>query len=358
MNARAALAWLVFTGCAGDPGPTALLERSAGDYAMGTALEVTLLGPDVRDLEASIDDVFAEVSRIEALVSTWRPDSEVSRLNAAAGGDALDLDPEVTALLAHAAGLSRETRGSFDVTVGPLVALWKDAEAQGRPPAPGALGRARDRVGPEHLRIETTPRGARVALDAGSSLDLGGIAKGYALDRAREKLAPGIRAALLSFGQSSAWAIGHPPDARGWRLLARAPDGGFAGVLTLRDRALSVSGSFGQWREIAGRRYGHVLDPRSGQPLAAQRQALVVGDDATDAEALSKALLVLGPEEGIALVEAWSGAEALLLDADGRSWRTQGWNAVTEFEPTSSADTAPEPERPSSLRDGAPISLR
>ena len=354
-----ALALLVVcTGCAGARPPPALLERSAGDYAMGTALEVTLFGPDVRELEGGIADVFAEVSRIEALVSTWQPDSEVSRLNAAAGGDAIPLDPEATALLAHATELSRETRGSFDVTVGPLVALWKDAEAKGRPPSRAALARARALVGPERLRIETGPRGALVSLDAGSAIDLGGIAKGYALDRAREKLPPGIRAALLSFGQSSAWAIGCPPDAPGWRLLARAPDGGFAGVLTLRDRALSVSGSLGQWREIGGRRYGHVFDPRSGAPLLARRQAIVVGDDATDAEALSKALLVLEPVEGLALVEAWAGAEALLLDADGRSWRTRGWNAATEFE-TAPADPAPGGEPPgSSAPGGAPISMR
>jgi thiamine biosynthesis lipoprotein len=232
------------------------------------------------------------------------------------------------------------------VTVGPLVALWTEAAARNALPEPEALAAARARVGPDRLVVESG--GSSVALASGSAVDLGGVAKGYALDRMREKLGSGVDAALLSFGQSSTWAIGHPPDAAGWRLLARGPDGGFAGVLTLRDRALSVSGSLGQWSEIAGRRYGHVLDPRSGQPLTGRREALVVTRDATLAEALSKAVLVLGPVEGIALVEEWPEAEALLLDGDGRAWRTRGWNAATRFELV----VAP---RGSSALAGAPI---
>ena len=123
----------------------------------------------------------------------------------------------------------------------------------------------------------------------GVSVDLGGIAKGWALDRMLPLLRErGIERALLDFGQSSVWALGAPPGAAGWRLLARGPDEGALGVLTLVDQALSVSGSLGQWVEIGGRRYGHVLDPRSGLALERRRQALVVAPNATLAEALSK----------------------------------------------------------------------
>ena len=174
----------------------------------------------------------------------------------------------------------------------------------------------------------------RVSLESGMSIDLGGVAKGFALDRMRPVLADaGVERALLSFGQSSAWALGAPPDAAGWRLLARAPDGGFAGLLTLRDLALSVSGSLGQWSEIGGRRYGHVLDPRTGEPLTRRREALVVAPNAALAEALSKALLILGEVVGLEVVRAAPDCEALLLDADGRSWSTPGWGRVTAFEP-------------------------
>ena len=322
---------------------------------MGTALEVTLLGTDVLALERAIGGTFDEVERIESLVSSWRPTSEVSRLNAAAGGEPVLVDPEVAALLTHITQLTEETSGAFDATVGPLVALWREAEERGRRPSRAELAAARARVGPQHLQFETDGRNSRVALDAGSAIDLGGIAKGYALDQVRAKLPRSIVAGLLSFGQSSAWAIGHPPDAAGWRLLARAPDGGFAGVITLRDRALSVSSNLGQAREIAGRRYGHIVDPRTGKPLMTRRQALVVTEDATDAEALSKALLVLDPEAGIALVEEWPRAEGLLLDADGRSWRTEGWDATTRFEEVKEAPQAPEIGPDSSCAREAPI---
>ncbi len=357
MTPRAALPLLgIALGCATAP-PPAPIERSAGDYAMGTALEVTLLGTDVLALERAIEDAFDEVERIESLVSTWRPSSDVSRINAAAGGEPVLVDGEVAALLTHTSELTEKTSGAFDVTVGPLVALWREAEERGRRPSRAELAAARARVGPAHLDIETDGTRARIALDAGSAIDLGGIAKGYALDRVRAKLPGRVVAGLLSFGQSSAWAIGKPPNAAGWRLLARAPDGGFAGVLTLRDRALSVSANLGSSREIAGRRYGHILDPRTGNPLIARRQALVVGGDATDAEALSKALLVLAPEEGIALVESWPDAEALLLDADGRSWRTEGWDAETRFEELDGPPAEPVPAD-SSRACGAPIFSR
>ena len=319
-------------GCASAvaPGPR---EISIGRPAMGTLLELTLVGDDEADLSRARDDAFAEVERIEAQLSTWRPESDVSRLNRAAGEGAIAIAPDVADLLARCVDLARDTRGSFDVTVGPLVALWREAAARDALPDPAALAAARARVGPDRLAAQRGAEGASASLAPGGAVDLGGVAKGYALDRVRERLGARVDAALLSFGQSSTWAIGSPPGTPGWRLLARAPDGGFAGVLTLRDRALSVSEALGQWNEIGGRRYGHVLDPRTGEPLTRNREALVVTRDATLAEALSKALLVLGPSEGIALVEGWPDAEGLLLDGDGQAWRTRGWQDATRFEP-------------------------
>jgi thiamine biosynthesis lipoprotein len=152
----------------------------------------------------------------------------------------------------------------------------------------------------------------------------------------------GVTSALLSFGQSSAWAVGSPPGADGWTLLARAPDGGFAGLLTLRDRALSVSGSFGASSEIQGRRFGHVIDPRSGWPLSRSSEAIVVSRDAALAEALSKALLVLGADAGIEVVEAQPDCHALLLEEDGERRATRAFEAEVRFEALA-PDSAPVP---------------
>ena len=123
----------------------------------------------------------------------------------------------------------------------------------------------------------------------------------------------------------------------------RWPGEGFLGVVRLNDQALSVSGSLGQWVEIGGRRYGHVLDPRSGRPLSRRRQALVVAQSATLAEALSKALLILGEDEGIALVASQPGCHGLLVDTGGRSWSTPGWARAVGFEALEQPQTPPRP---------------
>jgi thiamine biosynthesis lipoprotein len=243
----------------------------------------------------------------------------------------VEVGPELAEILEASVRYSQLTRGAFDVTVGPLVALWTRAGESGVAPSAEAIAQARARVGADQVRVD----GRRVALaHEGVAVDLGGVAKGWALERMLPRLrARGIDRALLDFGQSSVWALGAPPGAAGWRLLARGPGDAALGVLTLSDQALSVSGSLGQWVEIGGRRYGHVLDPRSGLPLERRRQALVVAPDAALAEALSKGLLILGEQEGIALVDAQPGCEGLLVDADGGSWETPGWREAVRFEP-------------------------
>jgi len=323
------LAFVAWQGCVSAP-PEPLHELADGRYAMGTVLEITLHGSDPAALGRVRDRVFALAEDLDARLSTYRPESDVSRINAAAGADPVAVAPVVAAALRDAVGYTALTRGSFDVTVGPLVALWIRAARRDVRPTEREIAASRAHVAAERIVIGADDR---VSLEAGMSIDLGGVAKGFALDRLRTILADaGVERALLSFGQSSAWAIGAPPGAAGWRLLARAPDGGFAGLLTLRDLALSVSGSLGQWSEIGGRRYGHVLDPRTGEPLTRRREALVVAPNAALAEALSKALLILGEVEGLEVVRAEPDCEALLLDADGQSWSTPGWRRATAFE--------------------------
>lgn len=330
MSARAGLvACALLCGCAGPSSEPVTV--SDGRYAMGTVLEVTLHGRDEATLRQTLNEIFALAAELDALFSRYDPESELSRLNRSAGSEAVPVDPRVADILRDSREWALVSRGTFDVTVGPLVELWTQAAQRDAAPTADELERARARVGAERIRVDDADR---VTLPAGTVLDLGGVAKGWALDRMLPLLrAHGLEGALLNFGQSSTWAFGGPPDGPMWRLLARAPEGGFVGVVALRDQALSVSGSLGQWSEIGGRRYGHVLDPRSGQPLLARRQALVVAPSAGLAEALSKALLVLGEDAGIALVETLEGCEALLLDADGGHWRTSGWAVATRFEP-------------------------
>jgi thiamine biosynthesis lipoprotein len=325
----ALLAALAALACAA-PAPAPLTEVSDGRPAMGTVLEITLHATDARRAREALEELFGLAARLDAVMSRYDPQSDLSELNRSAGQGLVPVDPELARILEASVAYSQLTRGTFDVTVGPLVALWTRAGETGVLPSADQVAAARSRVGAEQIRVE----GARAALaQAGVSVDLGGIAKGWAVDRMLALLEQrGIRRALIDFGQSSVQALGAPPGSPGWRLLARGPDDGALGVLTLSDQALSVSGSLGQLVEIGGRHYGHVLDPRTGLPLERQREALVVAPDATLAEALSKGLLILGEVDGIALVAAQPGCHGMLVDADGRSWETPGWREAVRFE--------------------------
>lgn len=315
---------------------------SDGRYAMGTVLEITLAAPDAARGRALLDELYAITRDLERVMTRFDERSDLSRLNRAAGQGAQRVDPALARLLAVSIELTPKTRGAFDVSVGPLIALWTEASRTGRRPSPEAIRAARARVGPRVVRIEAPDR---VALAAGAAIDLGGVAKGDALDRMAERVrAAGARSALLSFGQSSLWAIGRPADADGWRLLVRRPDGGFAGVATLRDRAVSVSGSLGQSTEIEGRRYGHVIDPRSGEPLIRPLESMVLCATATLGEAASKALLVLGADEGVVLLREL-GCEGLLVAEGGDRRETPGWQEASHFEPIDPAEApAAEPQ--------------
>lgn len=341
MSRRAGLALVLAFAAACAPGGT--LERrrdprsgpvvvSDGRYVMGTIFEITLVARDPAQGKELAEALFAVAGRLDALFTSWDPESALMRWNRTAGQGPQAVEPELARVLALSVALSAQTRGAFDVTVGPLAALWRSAGERGALPAPAEIARARACVGPQVVRADAQAARAELRC-AGAAVDLGGVAKGYALDRMRELLSEaGVANALLSFGQSSLLALGAPPDGSGWRLLVRAPEGGFAGLATLRDRAASVSGSLGQWTEIEGRRYGHVIDPRSGEPLVRDAQAMVLAPSAAAAEAWSKALLVLAPEPAIALLAA-EGGEGLLLEGDGRRFETPGWLAATDFEP-------------------------
>jgi thiamine biosynthesis lipoprotein len=316
-----------------------------GRPAMGTVLELSLASRDEASARKWIAEAFAEVARLEALLSRFVSGSDVSRLNRSAGEGAFDVDPATHGVLDRALKGSVLTGGAFDPSVGPLVELWWEAARRDRLPSPAELEAARALVGAGKIRLSSDVRTSDVkasdapASDAqvellrtGMSIDLGGIAKGYALDRLATSLRGRVdRGAVLSFGQSSAWALGSPPDGPRWRLLLRAPSGTWAGTVELRDQAMSMSSSLGQWSEIEGRRYGHVVDPRSGRPLEHAFEAAVVAPDATWAEILSTALLVLGEEEGLALIESFDGCEAMLIDAGGRASMSSGWRRDTRF---------------------------
>lgn len=304
--------------------------QSDGRYVMGTVLEISLC--DQQNTRSQFEDLFVRVAALETQLTTFSPDSAVSRLNAHAGQGPMSVPPAVYEILALSLYYWQQTHETFDVTVGPVVTMWRQAMAHNEFPTVEARRQARTRVGGRFISL--SPNGEVALQREGMRLDLGGIGKGYAIDQLKIILQQRQRSnALLDFGQSSIWALGSPPDAPGWRILVQRPDGTPAGVITLRDQALSISGTMGQPFIINGQHYGHIIDPRSGKPIQRNLQACILAPTAAQAEAFSKALLVLGEKQGIALLQHVKGVEGLLLDTDGHQWMTKGWQAATKFAP-------------------------
>lgn len=329
-----ALAALACTGA-----PASLVSVRDGRPLMGTVLQLTVVAGDAAAARAAADACFALGAELESVLTTYDPASATSRMNASAGSGPFAAPPALARILADSQRLARATGGVFDPTVGPLIALWTEAGRAGRLPSAAEIAAARSRVGIERVAIGP---GERVALERGMAVNFGGVGKGWALDRMRELLAErGIANVLLDFGGSSWLALGAPADAPAWRVLLRDGRGGYAGAASLRDTSASFSESFGQWSEIEGRRYGHVIDPRTGWPVQQPLAGVALAPDGAMAEALTKALLVLEPAEGLAVVAGVPGAEALVIDAAGRLHESAGFRRATGFAPLAAAGATP-----------------
>lgn len=283
-----------------DPAPPPSAERADGPaarvreahYVMGTMLEITLEAPSEETGRAWIRRAVAEARRLDAELSSFRSDSALGTLNLHAGAGPQRVPPDLFRLVERSAELSALSGGTFDITVSPLLRLWQEAARDGRWPSAAEIAEARRDVGYERIRLRPPDQ---VELPARTTLELGGIGKGYAVDRMVEALRRlGTRSALVNFGGSSIAALGPPPEEPGWQVWVRRRSA-LDGPLVLRDMALSTSGSLGESERVAGRRIGHIVDPRTGRALERWAQATVLAPTATEAEAWSKALLVDAP---------------------------------------------------------------
>jgi FAD:protein FMN transferase len=267
--------------------------------AMATRFEIVLPGEDRARLLAAAEEALDEVERLEAQLSMYRPESELSGVNARAAAGPVRVEPRLFSLLRLALDISRSTGGAFDPTIAPLLRAWGFAGGPGKVADPQAVAEARGVTGASLVVPDEEASTLRFLRD-GVSIDLGAIGKGYAIDRALEILEEaGVRSALIHGGTSTVYGLGSPPGGDGWRVALRDPSGGpeeTLGVVCLRDRALSVSAPHGKAFQEGDRLYGHVLDPRTGEPARAAMLAAVSHPGATLTDALSTALLVLGPE--------------------------------------------------------------
>lgn len=273
--------------------------------AMGTVVTVFLWTDDEAKAAQAADAVFKEMKRIDLLMTTWTPDSEVSRVNQAAGSKPVVVSDETFKVIARAHDVARRTRGVFDITVGAYQGLWKfDEDLDGTIPDPAEVKKRLASVGWKQLVLD--PKKRTVFLKKkGMSITLGGIAKGYAVDKCVELLhAQGFVDFMVQAGGDMyvAGKKGPDPWVVGIRDPRGAPDAMFA-LAPVQDHSFSTSGDYERGFVKDGVRYHHILDPRTGRPATASRSVTVRAKDAFTADAWSKVLFILGYKEALALIK-------------------------------------------------------
>ncbi|MDK2960282.1 MAG: FAD:protein transferase [Bacillota bacterium] len=312
-----ALAVILLTGCRikgpGQIGQVSLAKAEKTEFMMDTLITITAYGPKA---EEAVNAAMAEMRRIADLMDANDPKSEVSWINENAGRRPVRVSEETFELLKLARRYSELSGGAFDVTVRPLVVLWGIGKKDKYVPDSAAIERARELVDWRDLVLDEEAKTAYLRR-AGMGVDLGGAAKGYAADRARDVLLRyGVRSALIDAG-GNIWAVGRRPDGRPWRIGIKNPrpehGGELLAVMPSEDLTLVTSGDYERYFIKNGVRYHHIFDPRTGRPASQAISATIIGKNSAEADILSTAVFVLGPDQGLALIRKLSSFEAVLV---------------------------------------------
>jgi thiamine biosynthesis lipoprotein len=293
---------------------------------MGTVIVLKAWGEDDAAIVAIFADAFAEFDRIDALMTTWTPDSEVSRINAAAGGKPVVVSEELIGVLESALAASRLTGGAFDITVGAFSGVWKfDEDNDGTLPDDKTVQARRKLVGWRDVIVDRKAHTVRLRRK-GQKITLGGIAKGYAVDRVTTLLHKRGLADFVVQAGGDMYVSGRRGDRR-WRVGIRDPRGArsdFFAMAEVEDATFSTSGDYERFVVKDGKRYHHILDPRTGYPAPRCRSVTVMAKDAVTAEGLTKGIFILGAEAGLELIKKVPGTEAVIVDSDNQVHTSKG----------------------------------
>ena len=300
---------------------------------MGTLFEIILYAPNETIAKDAARAAFARIAQLDGIMSDYRPTSELMRLSKKAGGPPVPVSADLFDILARSQEIARLSGGAFDVTVGPVVRLWRRARRTGRLPDPEELARARALVGYDKIRLGAKERTVQLTV-SGMLLDLGAIAKGYAVEAALEVLRRyGITRALVS-GSGDIAAGDPPPGARGWKVGIAPLEKGAepSRFLLLQHAAVSTAGDTEQFVEIGGKRYSHIVDPHTGMGITRRSSGTVVARDGTTSDGLDTAVSVLGAKKGMALVDGIDGAALLYMERTDRGVEVMASRRFKEYE--------------------------
>ena len=291
---------------------------------MGCDFKIVLYSPDAATARRASRAAFARIGALDASLSDYEPDSELMRLCARAGGPPVAVGDDLFFLLQRSRSMYERSGGAFDVTIGPVVRLWRRARRDRKLPTAENLARARALVSSDLMTLDPEARTVRLA-KPGMKLDLGGIAKGYASDEAVKVLRRlGCPSALVA-GAGDIVAGDPPPGRDGWTVAVAPLDRGGtapARTLLLRNAAVSTSGDSERYVEIQGTRYSHIVDPKTGLGVVDRCSVTVVASDGATADALDTSVYILGPVRGLPLVESTPRASVFIARSTPLGYQT------------------------------------
>jgi thiamine biosynthesis lipoprotein len=303
----------------------AQVARSRTVTLMGSRFDITLVAGDSLAAEQYIDTAIAEVTRIEYLISDWKPQTQVSAINRNAGIAPVKVDREVLELTQRALHISALTNGAFDISFAAMDRIWKFDGSMTEMPSPEAVQQAVAKVGYRNIVVDTLHSTVFLRLK-GMKIGFGALGEGYAADRCRTLLLKkGIRAGIVNgSGDMSAW--GKQPNGKPWNIGIADPlhRGDVYAVIPLRQGAVTTSGSYEKYVEFNGKRYAHIINPATGYPATGLMSVTVFGPSAEWCNAFSTSIMVMGQQAGLSLLKKYPAYTCILVDDNGKFHSSPG----------------------------------
>ncbi len=311
-----------------------LARYSQRGVHMGVEFEVVLYAPSEEAAQMAITVAFARVAALDKCLSDYDPESELSRLSSGSPSqEPVKVSDDLWAVLFTSQQLSARSEGRFDITIGPLTKLWRRARRQKELPAKEQIDTALESVGYKHLELDEKLHRAKL-LKPNMRLDAGGIAKGFAAEEALLTIRKlGIAQALVR-ASGDIFAGDPPPGEKGWKvgLAPLDPDQPPERFIWLKNAAVSTSGDSRQHLNVDGKRYSHIIDPRTGYGISGRSSVSVIARSGIDADSIASAVSILGPEKGLKLVEDTPGAAALMIVDESGSPKSYASSRFAGFE--------------------------
>ncbi|HAY3537741.1 thiamine biosynthesis protein ApbE [Elizabethkingia anophelis] len=298
---------------------SAQVQRSRLITLMGSRFQITLVDKDSISAERNIDKAVAEITRIENLISEWRPETQISQVNQNAGIKPIKVDKEVFDLTKKGIYFSKLTDGAFDISIVAMDKIWKFDDSMDELPSEQAIKESVRNVGYRNIILDST-NSTIFLKNPGMKIGFGSIGKGYAADKTRDLMkSMGVKAGIIdASGDISTW--GTQPDGKPWAIGINNPfnDHKMAAILYFKENAVTTSGSYEKYAEIHGKRYSHIMNPKTGYPSTGLTSVTITGPNATMANGFSTSIMVLGEKEGLKLLKQFPEYHYLLITDKGK----------------------------------------